>query len=108
MIARLEKCLFGHLQLPFLGHLVGSEGISSLPEKMSAIKDFSWPISVRDLQRFSGLLKYYQRIIPGTSIIFHPLHLACSNQPPSSCVSWDSYLTSAFETAKSALLDAAC
>lgn len=55
LIERPEKCLFGRDQLPFLGHLVSSEGISPLPEKVHAVQDFLRPSTIWELQRFLGL-----------------------------------------------------
>ena len=43
------KCIFGASSLTFLGHIISSEGISPLPEKVKALQDLQPPTSLRQL-----------------------------------------------------------
>ena len=44
------KCVWGATELQFLGHLVDSQGIRPLEEKVQAIMDFPQPTSLRKLR----------------------------------------------------------
>jgi len=48
-------------EIKFLGHMVSSDGINPLPDKLEAITD--WPVShcLRDVA-FFGLASYYRRV----------------------------------------------
>ena len=46
------KCVCGATELQFLGHLVDSQGIRPLEEKMQAIVDFPQPTSLCKLHEF--------------------------------------------------------
>ncbi|KAJ6642924.1 Retrovirus-related Pol polyprotein from transposon 17.6, partial [Pseudolycoriella hygida] len=51
-------------QVTFLGHLVSAQGIKPLPQKVSAIRDYSLPTMVKDLKRFLAIINFYRRFIP--------------------------------------------
>ena len=67
------KCVFGASSLTFLGHVISPEGISSLSEKVKALKDLQPPTSLRQLKYFLGLLNYYRRFIPHCADLLSPL-----------------------------------
>ena len=58
----------------FLGHVVSKDGISTDPEKISAVKDWSVPLSLHDVRSFLGTCSYYRRFIQNFSDIPRPLH----------------------------------
>ncbi|BHF71607.1 hypothetical protein SprV_0401466700 [Sparganum proliferum] len=68
-----SKCVFGVPSLEFLGHLVDSHGIRSLPSKVAAIRDFPPPTSKRQLQRFLGMVNFYGRFLPNCADTILPL-----------------------------------
>ena len=49
--------------------MIDEQGITLVPEKVTAIQNFPRPTSQRQLRRFLGLANYYCRFIPGCSRI---------------------------------------
>ena len=50
IIINPTKCVLGPSSLHFLGHLVDSQGIRPLEEKVKVIQDFPQPVTKHDLQ----------------------------------------------------------
>uniref|UniRef100_A0A8C1PDC5 Gypsy retrotransposon integrase-like protein 1 n=4 Tax=Cyprinus carpio TaxID=7962 RepID=A0A8C1PDC5_CYPCA len=70
----MKKCNFIQKSLKFLGHLVSGDGIRTDPDKVSAIRLFPTPQSLKEVQRFLGLAGWYHRFIPNFSEKAAPLH----------------------------------
>jgi hypothetical protein len=60
LVINHEKCVFGQQPMEFLGHQVLATGISPLPGRVAAIRQFPRPTMVRDLQAFLGLFNFYR------------------------------------------------
>lgn len=71
---KLQKCAFLQQSVKFLGHHVSAEGVGTDPSKISAVKDWRVPNTVKELQSFLGFCSYYRRFICGFSQIAGPLH----------------------------------
>ena len=69
-----NKCVFGVPELDFLGHHINHHGITPLPEKVQAIRDFPQPQSQRQLRRFVRLVNCYHRFLPHCSELMQLLH----------------------------------
>ena len=98
------KCLFGVSSLEFLGHRIDSFAITPLDSKVSAIKDFPLPSSIKQLQRFLGMINYYRRFIPNCSTVLSPLTNLLRGSKKD--VVFDDAAVSAFEAAKHAISQA--
>jgi hypothetical protein len=61
--AKFGKCEFWIKEVPFLGHVVSSDGITVDPSKVNEVFDWKSPITVSEVQSFLGLAGYYQRFI---------------------------------------------
>uniref|UniRef100_A0A3P9J3I3 Gypsy retrotransposon integrase-like protein 1 n=1 Tax=Oryzias latipes TaxID=8090 RepID=A0A3P9J3I3_ORYLA len=95
-----DKCCFMRRELEFLGHRIGSEGISTLEEKVQAVRDWPTPTTLRDLKSFLGLASYYRRFVRGFSCIAAPLfHL----QKKDCDFVWTQECEQAFSSLKKAL-----
>ncbi|KAI4904404.1 hypothetical protein NFI96_007328 [Prochilodus magdalenae] len=97
-----DKCCFMRKELEFLGHKIGGEGISTMEEKVRAVKDWPTPSNLRGLKSFIGLASYYRRFVRGFSCIAAPLfHL----QRKDSNFVWTPECEQAFGCLKKALTD---
>lgn len=68
-----SKCVFGVSELSFLGHLISEKGTKPLPNKVEPILNYPQPQTVKDLQRFLGVLNFFRRFLP--KIAQHQVHL---------------------------------
>ena len=59
----LGKCEFAVSEMKFLGHRLTSSGLHPLPKPTSAIHDFPPPSDKPGLQRFLGMINFYQRFL---------------------------------------------
>ena len=75
-----EKCVFGQSQIPFLGHVIGAEGIHIDEGKVKAILSLPSPKNVKDLRRLLGMVNYLTRFLPQVQTIIQPLNLMLSNK----------------------------
>ena len=60
--------------MKFLGHQVSAEGVGTDSSKVSAVKNWKVPTTVKELQSFIGFCSYYRRFIKGFSQVAGPLH----------------------------------
>ena len=60
--------------IEYLGYVVSHGGISADPDKVTAVRDFPRPQSVKQLHSFLGLSSYYRRFIPRFSQVAAPLY----------------------------------
>ena len=102
------KCQFGANTLDFLGHRVSEEGIAPLEEKVTAIREFPQPTSLRQLRGFLGLVNFYRRFLPNCAALLAPLTDMLRKQPKRSRkpLSWSPECDTAFNNVKNALADA--
>ena len=68
-----SKCDFMKTQIQYLGHLISSNGIQPLPEKLGSIKNMPAPQSMKEVKQFLGLAGYYCKFLPGFSDLSRPL-----------------------------------
>jgi RNase H-like domain found in reverse transcriptase/Reverse transcriptase (RNA-dependent DNA polymerase)/Integrase zinc binding domain/Integrase core domain len=69
-----SKCVFWQDQVPFLGHIVCSEGLRTDPSKVEAIRDMPTPQDADDVKSFLGLVNFYSKFIPNLSEAADPLY----------------------------------
>jgi hypothetical protein len=104
LYAKLSKCDFCQPQLPFLGHIITSNGIMMDPAKLDAVRQWPTPVTVTQLQSFLGLANYYRRFVKGFSLIAAPLTALCS--PKLKDLPWAEEHQRAFQDLKQALVTA--
>ena len=98
-----NKCLLGVTHLDFLSHHIDSHGISPLPEKVQAVRDFPQPQSQRQLRRFIGLVNFYHRFLPHCANLMHPLHsLLSSGKAKPRNLTWTDKAVTSFNATKEA------
>jgi hypothetical protein len=73
LYAKFSKCEFWIKEVPFLGHVVSTEGITVDPSKVKEVWEWKPPTSVSEVQSFLGLAGYYRLFIPNFSKIVKPI-----------------------------------
>ncbi|KAL2095623.1 hypothetical protein ACEWY4_007771 [Coilia grayii] len=71
---KIAKCHFLQEKVTFLGHQISAEGIATDPNKISAVKEWPVPTTLKRLRSFLGFCSYYRRFVQGFSKIAGPLH----------------------------------
>ncbi|CCF58747.1 hypothetical protein KAFR_0F01500 [Kazachstania africana CBS 2517] len=61
LIAKKKKCHFATTEVEFLGYNIGVNKIAPLVHKCDAIAKFPVPSTVKEAQRFLGMINYYRR-----------------------------------------------
>lgn len=97
-----DKCTFGASEVNFLGHHIDANGITPLPEKIDAIRNFPTPTSIKQIRRFIGMINFYRRFIPNCSTILSPLTNLIERKNKQIILEGEALR--AFETAKIALI----
>ena len=68
-----EKCRFVCEKFKYLGHIITTEGVSTDPNKVSAITDLPRPTSAKQVSSFVSTCSWYRRFIPDFANIARPL-----------------------------------
>jgi hypothetical protein len=71
--ADIKKCKFHVRKTKYLGFIVGEDGIEVDPEKISVLKNWQVPTTVRGIQSFLGFCNFYRRFITNYGRIAKPL-----------------------------------
>jgi len=70
----IKKCEFSVTRTKYLGFIISTDGIKVDPEKVSAIKKWQYPKTVKGVQAFLGFCNFYRRFISGYGAIAKPLN----------------------------------
>ena len=107
LVVQRSKCVLGKPSLDFLGYRVDSTGIAPLPERVSAIRSTPPPTTLKELQRFLGMVNYYRRWIRKAAHHLDPLYSALKGKPKPRILKWSPELQTSFDAIKEALASAA-
>lgn len=98
---KFSKCSFAQRELSYLGVVVSQRGVSTQPEKIQQVQQWTVPLNVKQLQQFWGLSGYYRKFVRHYGVIAKPLtHLLKKDVP----FVWTSECTTTFGTLKHALV----
>lgn len=100
-----KKCVFFGKKIKYLGHVISAEGVSTDPEKITAVKNWPVPHNKKQLRSFLGFCSYYRRYVKGFSSLAKPLFVLTENQVK---FSWDEKCQIAFEELKQVLSSSPC
>ena len=98
-----NKCRFMVSSVAYLGHVIDSEGLHPLPEKVDAIQKAPSPRNVTELKAYLGLLTYYGKFLPNLATQLAPLYKLLSKHVP---WQWSDPQAKAFEDSKKMLSSA--
>src|SRR5260370_2289402 len=82
ILASINKCEFDKDSLEYLGFILGKNGVSMHPSKLSTISDWPIPKSIKDLQSFLGFSNFYHNFISHYASITAPLHALTQKDSP--------------------------
>ena len=104
LVVNRKKCILGEASIEFLGHVCDAHGIKPLPCKVEAIRKVKPPTTIKELQRFLGMINYYRRFIK--SAAHHLFHLfeALGTKPKR--LNWSVEMQASFDSIKEALANA--
>ena len=105
LVVNRAKCVLGVPELDFLGFHVNKHGITPLPDKVEAIRATKPPTTVKELQRFLGMVGYYRRNIRSASTHLDFLFTALEGSPRK--LNWTPQCQESFESTKEALAKSA-
>ena len=74
-----EKLIVRAREIPFFGHLIGSNGVRADPSKVKAITEMESPSDAKKLQSFLGMVNYLNRFSPRLASITAPLRALLKN-----------------------------
>ena len=77
-----KQCEFFKLKIAYLGHIVSSKGIETDPKKVEAVKNWTVPKTVSDVQSFLGFTNYYRKFIKDYAKVARPLNVLISGKMP--------------------------
>ena len=79
---KFKKCILFKSQLEYLGHLITTDGIKPLQDKVDAILRLQPASTVMEVKHIIGITNYYKKFLPLLSEVIRPLnHLMRKNVP---------------------------
>jgi len=96
----MSKCDFMKESVDFLGHQVSATGLAVDIHKIDAIRSWTPPTNLKQLQSFLGLANYYRTFVKGFSQIAAPMTNLLS---PANPYVWTEAQQTSFEALKMAL-----
>jgi cleavage and polyadenylation specificity factor subunit 1 len=104
LIVNSDKCVFAVSTVDFLGHTVSGRGIKPMACRAAALLQHPRPATVKQLQAFLGLIKFYRRFIPAAAKILRPLtEFMKGSKSGTTAVEWNPERSVAVEAAKQAV-----
>jgi hypothetical protein len=92
-----EKCEFEKQEIEYLGMIIRPGEVCMDPGKVSAVRDWPTPTTLRDVRAFIGFSNFYRRFIKDFSSIARPLHDLTKKDVP---WHWHAEQQHAFDTLK--------
>lgn len=96
----VSKSHFCVTRVKYLGYVIGDGGISTDPEKVSAIRNWPTPKNVKQVRGFLGIAGWYRRFIENFSSVVFPITETLSSKKK---FSWTPDAHRAFEQIKTLL-----
>lgn len=96
-----RKCSFFKREIKYLGHVVSEGGVTTDPEKISAVRNWPVPRTKKQVRSFLGFCSYYRKFVKGFSLIAKPLFSLTENLAK---FVWTEQCESAFQRLKKCLM----
>ena len=72
LYVKAEKCLFFQQSVSFLGYCISTSGVEMETDRISGVRNWPTPTTVKDVQWFLGFANYYRRFIRGFGQVAAP------------------------------------
>ena len=99
---RPDKCAFAQETVEYLGFIIDSNGIKIKPKYKDKIQNIPIPKSLKQLQRFIGMVQYLHKFIPNLQTTLAPLHNLTRNMTK---FEWNADLNALFHKIKLIIMD---
>ncbi|KAK6299995.1 hypothetical protein J4Q44_G00300280, partial [Coregonus suidteri] len=73
LYVKAEKCLFFQKSVSFLGRRLSASGVEMEIDRISAVRNWPTPTTVKEVQRLLGFANYYRRFIRGFGQVAAPI-----------------------------------
>ena len=103
LFCKLSKCLFGAVEILYLGHVISGHTIAPDQEKLKSVREWPIPKSISEVRSFLGFANYFRRFILGYATIAKPLDEITGKNAH---FQWSEDRQMAFDTLRAALLNA--
>ncbi|XP_051953921.1 uncharacterized protein LOC127623573 [Xyrauchen texanus] len=80
---KTEKCTLHQTSLQFLGYIISPEGIRMDEGKVTAVRSWPAPTTIKELQCFLGFANFYHHFIKNYSSLTSPLTSLLRSKPKS-------------------------
>ena len=67
------KCVFSKQDVSFLGYRISTSGVVKECDRVTAVRNWLTPTTVKEVQRFLGFANYYRRFIQGFGQVAAPI-----------------------------------
>lgn len=102
LYAKMSKCSFAGSNVEYLGHIISAKGVQTDPKKVSAVQQWPYPTTLKQLRGFLGLAGYYRRFIKSFGELARPL----TDLTKKNAFHWSEEAAIAFDKLKAALTSA--
>ena len=103
LTVNLAKCEFAGATVTYLGRVVGQGQVRPIRAKVTAIDNFSVPLTKRELMRFLGMVGFYRCFCRNFSSVVAPLTDLLKS---TAAFSWTDHCQKAFDSVKGLLTSA--
>jgi hypothetical protein len=81
LVLQPAKCAFCRPTFEILGFVATKDGLKPNPKKVEAIKDFPYPRSPKEVERFLGMITWLRRFVPRITQLTTGLRLVSKQDP---------------------------
>ena len=99
-----QKCQFEVTEVEYLSVVISEDCIAMDPVKVTSVKNWKWPTTLRELRTFLGFLNFYCMYIHNFSMLAAPLNVLMAHCAKGGRFHWNHEHELAFQ----ALIDAVC